>query len=356
MKPTTVSDRFLGAVCVVAACLGAQLWAASALAHGVTLKVHHFLPADSPFHTQFLVPWTQKLEKESGGRLRFQFFPAMQAGGTPAQLYDQARDGVADIVWTAAAYTPERFPAFQVFELPFLARTSQGSSRALWEYVQANDLSRKEFGDVRLLAVHQHNASQFHMVNKPIASLADLSGVKLRTPTRAASAFLATAGAVAMEMPITQVPDALSKGALDGVVTSWVAVPTLKLDALVKYHSTIDDASPWLFSITFVLAMHPATYRGLPDDLKQVIRANSGADPSAWIGKVYDDSTANVRKLAAERGAAINVLPAEELARWHAPAQGVVDAWLAELDKRGFSGKELLESARGSLAQFDSGK
>jgi TRAP-type C4-dicarboxylate transport system substrate-binding protein len=356
MKFSTVSDRILRAACVMAACLGMQLWVASALGHGVTLKVHHFLPADSPFQTQFLVPWTQKLEKESGGRLRFQFFPAMQGGGTPAQLYDQARDGGADIVWTAAAYTPDRFPAFQVFELPFLARTSQGSSRALWEYVQANDLGRKEFGDVRLLAVHQHSASQFHMVSKPIGSLADLSGARLRTPTRAASAFLAAAGATPTEMPITQVPELLSKGALDGVVTSWVAVPTLKLDALVKYHSTIVDGSPWLFSITFVLAMNPATYRGLPDDLKQVIRANSGAEPSAWVGKVYDDSTATVRKLAAERGAAINTLSVEEFARWHKPAQRVVDAWIADLDKRGLNGKELLDSARGSLAQFDSGK
>jgi hypothetical protein len=63
-----------------------------------------------------------------------------------------------------------------------------------------------------------------------------------------------------------------------------------------------------------------------------------------------------VRKLAAERGAAINMLSTEELAKWHKPAQGVVDAWIADLDKRGWSGKELVDSARGSLAQFDSGK
>jgi len=338
---------------VLAACLGAVVHVSTALAHGVTLKVHHFHSAESPFHTRFLVPWTQKVEKDSGGRLRFQLFPAMQLGGAPAQLYDQAREGKADIVWTAAGYTPDRFPAFQLFELPFLGRTAQGSSRALWEYVQSNDLARKEFGEVRLLAVHQHSVSQFHMVSRPVARLADLSGARLRSPTRAASALLRAAGALPTEMPIIEVPEALSKGALDGVVTSWVALPAIRLDTMVKFHTTIAAGSAWPFSIAFVLAMNLDTYRALPDDLKQVIRANSGAEPSAWVGRVYDETGAAAQKAAAERGAPIALLSAAELAQWKQPAQGVIDAWLADLDKRGFSGKELLDSAHAWLAQFD---
>jgi TRAP-type C4-dicarboxylate transport system substrate-binding protein len=356
MNPTTVTRRACGAAGLLIACIGSLLAVPNVRAHGVTLKVHHFHAADAPFHAQFLVPWAQKVEKDSGGRLRFQFFPAMQLGGPPAQLYDQARDGKADIVWTAAGYTPGRFPAFQVFELPFLGRTAQGASRALWEYVQANDLPRKEFGEVRLLAVHAHSVSQIHMVSKPVAALADLGGAKLRSPTRAANELLRAAGALPSEMPIIAVPEALSKGELDGVVTSWVALPAIKLDKMVKYHTTVDPSSPWPFSITFVLAMNPDTYRGLPDDLKQVIRANSGAEPSAWVGRVYDDASAAAAKSAADRGAKIDVLSIEELAKWKPPAQGVIDAWLADLDKRGWNGKELLESARSALAQFDPAK
>jgi TRAP-type C4-dicarboxylate transport system substrate-binding protein len=118
-------------------------------AHGVTLKVHHFLPADSPFHTQFLLPWLAKLEEESHGLLRFQVSPAME--GTP--LYNQVKDRTADIVWTGVGNPPGRFPAFEVFKLPLAMHSSEGSSRALWEYVQTNDFARKEFAGVRLLAV-----------------------------------------------------------------------------------------------------------------------------------------------------------------------------------------------------------
>ncbi|MBD0272485.1 MAG: C4-dicarboxylate ABC transporter, partial [Acetobacteraceae bacterium] len=91
-----------------------------AAAQETTLRLHHFLPAVSNVHRFFLQPWAQKVQQESGGRLRIQIFPAMQLGGAPPQLFDQARDGVADIVWTLPGNTPGRFPRIEVFELPFV--------------------------------------------------------------------------------------------------------------------------------------------------------------------------------------------------------------------------------------------
>ncbi len=99
----------------------ALLRAPSARAQETTLRLHHFLPAVSNVHRFFLQPWAQKVQSESGGRLRIQIFPAMQLGGAPAQLFDQARDGVAVIVWSLPGNTPGRFPRVEVFELPFVA-------------------------------------------------------------------------------------------------------------------------------------------------------------------------------------------------------------------------------------------
>src|SRR6185312_11148847 len=61
----------------------------------VTLRLHHFLPAVSNVHAKLLVPWVKKIEAASGGNLKIDIYPSMQLGGTPPQLYDQARDGVA---------------------------------------------------------------------------------------------------------------------------------------------------------------------------------------------------------------------------------------------------------------------
>ena len=76
----------------------------------VSLKLHHFLPPVSNAHKHLLAPWAEKVEAASDGRIAIRIFPSMQLGGTPPQLYDQARDGVVDIVWTLPGYTPGRFP------------------------------------------------------------------------------------------------------------------------------------------------------------------------------------------------------------------------------------------------------
>src|SRR5690242_1878807 len=86
----------------------------------VVLKLHHSFSSVSSVHNKFLAPWARKVETESGGRIRIDIFPSMQLGGAPSQLYDQARDGVADIAWVQPSNTPGRFPKTEAFELPFV--------------------------------------------------------------------------------------------------------------------------------------------------------------------------------------------------------------------------------------------
>ncbi|RTL68210.1 MAG: C4-dicarboxylate ABC transporter, partial [Hyphomicrobiales bacterium] len=116
-----------------------------------TLKLHHFLPSVSNGHAKMLAPWAKMVEEGSGGRIKIDIFPAMQLGGTPPQLYDQARDGVADIVWTLPGSTPGRFPSTEVWELPFVAaRRGIVNARASQEYAAKHVL--KETTDVKLLS------------------------------------------------------------------------------------------------------------------------------------------------------------------------------------------------------------
>jgi TRAP-type transport system periplasmic protein len=146
--------RALGVIC-------AALTATTAMAQEVTLRLHQFLPPQGTVPSKALTPWAKKIEDESKGRIKIQLFPSMQLGGTPPQLFDQARDGVADIVWTLPGYTPGRFPKSEVFELPFIAGLSaEKTSRALWDYVQKNAMD--EYKDVHVLALHTHGPGLFH--------------------------------------------------------------------------------------------------------------------------------------------------------------------------------------------------
>ena len=134
-----------------AAVLAAPAIVTNARAQSVTtLRFHTFMPAMSNVYSRIITPWMAKIEQESGGRLKFQAFPSMQMGGAPAQLYDQARDGVVDVVWSLAGYTPGRFPRSEVFELPFFTYDAEGSSRAAWDYIA--NYAPDEFREVKLLA------------------------------------------------------------------------------------------------------------------------------------------------------------------------------------------------------------
>ena len=240
-----------------------------------TLKVHHFLPPGSTTHAKLIVPWCAKIEAESSGRLKCQIFPSMQLGGTAPQLYDQVRDGVVDIVWTLPGYNAGRFPAMEVFELPFMIADAESASRAAWQFYEKH--GRSEFRDVRPLAVHVHDAGYLHTRERPVRTLDDFRGMKLRAPTRQTNKLLAALGASPVSMPVTALADAMNKGVLDGAVVPWEVVPAVKVHEVARFHTETDPNVPALYTAVFLLAMNPKTYDRLPPDLKAVIDRNSGA-------------------------------------------------------------------------------
>jgi hypothetical protein len=165
------------------------LCARGAHAHGVTLKFAHLQPADSALHKEFAAVWVQRLEEASAGRLRLHLEPGV--GGDAAELLAQVKQGAIDIACVPIA--PGSAPETEKLAS---GADAENASRALWEHVRANDLARKEFGGVRLLAVATSNR------------------------------------------------------------------------------------------VLVALAMNPAAYKALTDDLRQALNAVSGGDTSAWLGEV----------------------------------------------------------------------
>lgn len=329
------------------ACAGLAWCAAAAQAQEVTLKVHFFLPVTSFANQLFITPWCEKIARESADRLKCQIYPSMQLGGAPAQLYEQVRDGLADVVWTLPGYTAGRFPSVEAFELPFMMQNPEATSKALWEFVQAH--AQGEFKDIKPLAFHVHGDGVFHTTKKPVQTMADLKGMKLRAPTRMTNRFIAMLGATPVSMPVPQVGDALSKGVIDGAVVPYEVVPSVKLHELAKYHSETDPAEPAFYTSTFVFAMNKAKYDGLPPDLKKVIDANSGLALSGEIGKAFLQAD-GIGKRGVNRNT-INVIPASELAQWKTLGAKLAADWVTEMNGKGLNGTRLIDDARALIAK-----
>jgi TRAP-type C4-dicarboxylate transport system substrate-binding protein len=340
--------RFLGAT---SAALAAPAIARPAFAQAqVTLKLHHFLPPVSNGHSKMLAPWAKSVEQDSGGKIKIDIFPSMQLGGTPPQLYDQARDGVVDIVWTLPGSTAGRFPSTEVFELPFVgARRGIVNARASQEYADAN--LAKETSDIKLLSFWSHDHGLIHST-KEVKTMADLQGLKLRSPNRLAGEALKALGATAVPMPIPQVPESLAQRAIDGAVVPWEVVPAIKLHELVKNHTEI-PGSPTLYTASFFLAMNKAKYEGLPADLKQAIDKNSGMKFAELAGNMWDDAGKAVSEMVKGRGNAITTISEDEKAKWIKTTEPVIETWIKQVKDKGLDGGKLLEQARALVAKYD---
>jgi TRAP-type C4-dicarboxylate transport system substrate-binding protein len=313
-----------------------------------TFRIHQLLPAQAFIPADFIKPWADKVEQESNGRIKFEHYPSMQLGGTPPSLYDQAREGVVDIIWTVLGYTPGRFPKSEAFELPFFVTNAEDTSEAFWEYYEKH--LQDEFQDVKVLAVHTHGPGLIHVKGDGVRKLEDMSGLKLRGPTRTVTSLLERLGATAIGMPVPAVPESLSKGVIDGAVIPWEVTVPLKIPELVDTHTRFSGENG-LYAATFVFAMNQGSYDKLPDDLKKVIDDNSGAVASAWAGRVMDEGDVTGQELAEQTDNDIVTLDEAETERWKEASQPVVDAWIEEMNGKGFDGAQLVEDARALIEQ-----
>jgi TRAP-type C4-dicarboxylate transport system substrate-binding protein len=325
--------------------------AVPATAQEVTLKVHHFWAPTAMGPSTILVPWCDKIAKESNNRMKCQIYPAMQLGGAPPQLIDQVKDGVADIVWTLPGYTAGRFPMMEVFELPFMSTSAEATSQAAWDYY--TQFGNKEFPGIKALAVHVHDNGYIHTVNKQIKMMADFKGLKMRAPTRQTNKLLGALGATPVAMPLPALGDALSKGVVDGYLLPWEVFPSIKAHEFTKFHSETDPKARALYTAVFIFAMNQAKYDGLPPDLKNVIDANSGAPLSKAIGAQWDASAPPARKVAADRGNTFYVIPGSELENWQRATANLPDDWVKDVAAKGQDGKMLLQSAKDLIKKYE---
>jgi TRAP-type C4-dicarboxylate transport system substrate-binding protein len=310
----------------------------------VTLKFHTFMAPQSNVWLNMHKAWMTKVEKDSGGRIKFEGYPAMQLGGSPVQLFDQAKDGVVDIVWTLPGNTPGRFPRTEVFELPFMMTNAEATSKAFWEYIQTE--AADEYKDVQTLALQVHGPGMFHTKDKQIKHPDDLKGMKFRGSTRQVTKLLGYLGATPVGMPLPQIPDALSKGVIDGCAIPWEVVPSVKVQELTRFHSEFDPAGGALYTTTFIMAMNKAKYASLPPDLKKIIDANSGLATSAFLGKVQQAGDGPGRQSALDRKNTIYTISQADAQEFRRKSRQVEVEWVQDMDKRGFNGRALLDKAR----------
>ena len=322
----------------------------TAFGETVTLKFHSFAPAPASQNSKFVKPWADRIEEQSGGELKVETYFAMQLGGKPPQLVDQVRDGVVDIIWTVAGYTPGRFPKIEVFDLPFLPGSAEATSQAAQEFAQT--IAIEELKDFKILAVHVHSPGKIHTKDRLVMQLSDLEGLKMRGPTRVISSMLGAMGATPVGMPVPQVAPSLSNGVIDGMVVPYEIMPSFKLHELTKAHTTV-SGERGLYTTAFLFLMNKAKYESLSDAHKTVIDNNSGMPLAKLAGQLWDGFEGPALELAKRAGGDFHSLSGEKLAAFKIVGDQVVTDWIAKANSNGMDGAEIVQTVRDLILKYE---
>jgi TRAP-type transport system periplasmic protein len=315
------------------------------MAQEVTLKVSHFLPPNSNYQKLVLEPWCAKLATESGNKLKCQIYPAMQLGGTPPQLVDQVKNGVADIIWTSPSYSTGRFPYTEALEQPFVVPAGGlAGSRTMWEYY--TQFGAKDYADYKMLAIFSGSGVIFSTSHKPLLGLDSFKGVKLRSSSRAAAKLVTSLGGSPVNMPPAQITEAIAKGVVDGAVATWELVPAVKLEEVAKYHIEGLPHLPGFTANPLVMLMNKQKYERLSPELKAVVDKNSGLPLVELAGKAWDTATVEGRKKATEAGNKTLVIKPEDYEAIRKASANVEQEWAKEVAPKGLDGAALVRQAR----------
>jgi TRAP-type C4-dicarboxylate transport system substrate-binding protein len=297
------------------------------------VKVAEFVGAQH-FMTKWLVQWGEKLEKASNGRLAFKHFPNAQMAATPAH-YDLARTGQAEVSWFLHGGTPGRFPMTELVNLPYTVGSAEIGTKVLNDaQLRAKYLDAEHKG-VKVLMLFTHQPGNVHTTKKPIRTVDDMKGMRIRFASPTIRDFINGLGGTAVGVQPTEILEQLQKGGIDGAFIDYGgAGVAFKMGGTVKYTTEM-----YSYVTSFGLAANPEWYGKLPADLRKLID-DSVKGVEKEVGEGWDALDAIGKKLLVDGGAQPIVLSKEQDARFRKIGAQVTESKLKELEGKGLPARE----------------
>lgn len=313
-------------------------FAGSVFAGPIKLSYSNFFP---PTHiqSQLAEEWCKAVEEQSGGAVQIDYYP----GGTLTKAkdcYDGVVQRISDIGLSALGYTAGRFPVLSGVDLPMGYKSGvQATNVANAVFAE---FSPKEFAGVHVLYFHAHGPGKLHTAGKPVTSMDDLAGMKIRATGNSASVISALGGSpVAMSMPDSY--QSIQKGVVNGGIYPVETNKGWKMAEVVDY---LTDSTAVAYTTTFFVVMNKDVWASLPEEVQQVITKVS----AEWIpkhGQAWDDSDAEGLEFFLQQpGNTVVSLDDAETERWSAAMAPIFTQYEAECAKHGVDGQALLAFMR----------
>lgn len=294
--------------------------------------------------------WAAAVEKATQGRVKFQMLPKhpSAAPGT----FDAVRDGLVDVSYVTASYTPARHPLPLVAELPGAGATAEinsvAFSRVHWKYLQAAN----EYKGVKLLGVFTHGPGQMFTVKKPVNTVADLAGMKIRSGGGISEASAKALGASPLVKPAPESYELLSSGVADGTFFPSESIKSFNLDKVVKFATLFPGG---FYSSSFGFFMNEDKWNKLSKQDQDAILSVSGEALARLAGKAWDAADKVGQETLKAAGATISEASPAFVAEVRSRTDPLVQEWIKSANAKGVDGAKVVAEFREELKKVAAG-
>ncbi|QJB56925.1 TRAP transporter substrate-binding protein [Pseudodesulfovibrio sp. zrk46] len=313
-----------------------------AFAETVTLSYSNFFP---PTHIQSKLAdeWCKEVEARTGGKVKINYYP----GGTltkAKQTYDGVTEGISDIGMSALAYSRGRFPVMAAVDLP-MGYTS-GAQATMVANAVFDEFKPRELRDVHPLFFHAHGPGLLFTTEKPVTTLEELKGQKIRATGNSAKLVKALGGTpVAQSMSTCY--QSLQKGVVDGSMHPVESNKGWKLAEVVKFGT---ESFPVAYTTTFFVVMNKDKWNELDADTQKII-TQLNKEFAVKHGQAWDESDAAGKAFFMEKGGKFVSLSQDEAARWVEAALPVMEDYKKEVAKKKVDGGKVVDFILDTMTQ-----
>jgi TRAP-type C4-dicarboxylate transport system substrate-binding protein len=335
---------------LLAALAGGAVAAAQPALAQTTLTMSSWVSPQHHLTSVVLQGWANEVEKATGGRVKFQMLPKHPSA--PPGTFDAVREGLVDVSYVTASYTPARHILPLMPELPGAGETalvnSVAYSRIHWKYFDKVG----EYRGVKLLGVFTHGPGQM-FTKKAIRTIDDVQGLKIRTGGGVAEAVANALGASAFVKPAPESFELLKSGVADGVFFPMESIASFKLETVLEQATLFPGG---MYSSAFGFFMNEGKWGKLSKDDQAAIEKVSGEHLARMAGASWDE--ADRKGLEALKKSGVKIVNADpalvaEVRKRSAP---IVDDWIKKASARGVDAARALEEFRAELKKLAAGQ
>ena len=316
-----------------------------------TLTMSSWVGPSHPLTRDVLGGWAAAVEKATNGRVKMQMLPKapMAAAGT----FDGVRDGLVDVSYVTASYTPARHPLPLLAELPGSGGSAEVNSvaynRIHWKYLQ----QANEYKGVKLLGVFTHGPGQMFSVKKPVTSVADLAGMKVRSGGGISEASAKALGASPLVKPAPESYELLSSGVADATFFPSESIKSFNLDKVVK-HATYFPGG--FYSSSFGFFMNEDKWNKLSKQDQDAITSVSGEALARLAGKAWD--AADKVGIEALKAAGVTMVDANPafVADVRKRTEPLISDWVKAANAKGIDGAKVYAEFHEELKKVAAGR